>query len=81
MKSNGFGSFIQTLVIVVSNENSEQVASILGIEPYEIIDNQALFEWTRQTTRKGDDEGIVFDLSRELGFDLQWRIDWDKSDY
>ncbi|WEX76655.1 hypothetical protein PYH37_004975 [Sinorhizobium numidicum] len=81
MKSNSFGSFIQTIVISVPNENAEQVASILGIEPFEIIDNQARFEWTRQTTRKGDDEDVVFDLSRELGFDFEWRIDWDKSDY
>lgn len=81
MRSNGYGSYIQTIVVSVPNENAEKVASVLGIKPHEIADNQAGFQWTRQTTRKGDDEGVVFDLSRELGFDLEWRIDWDKSDY
>lgn len=81
MKSNGFGSFIQTIVVSVPNENVEQVASILDTEPLKIVDEEARFEWTRQTTRKGDDEGVVFDLSRDLGFDVDWRIDWNKSDY
>lgn len=81
MKSNGCGSFVQRIIVQTPVQDADQVGQLLGIEPFEIRKGLASFEWTHQSTRRGDDEDIVFDLSRELGFDLKWRIDWDKSDY
>lgn len=86
MKSNGYGSFVQNILVHVDREHAEPVASKLGIEPFKEVGEplRVYFAWTRLTTRPGNDEDVVWDLSVLLGVvsdRFSWQIDWDASDY
>jgi hypothetical protein len=85
MKSNGFGSWEQRIIFHVDKEHEDQVATRLGIRPFKEAGEpvRTYFEWTRLTARPGNDEDVVWDLSMELGIGdvIDWKIDWDASDY
>lgn len=78
MKSNGFGSYIQNIVVHVPQEHAREVSKILGVEPFAHgpSSGRSFFRIERQSIRRGDDEGVVFDLSHDLPFSLGWKVDW-----
>ena len=86
MKSNGYGRFIQKIVINVAVTDLDAVSQKLGISAEADVGDPLTRRliWTRLTRRLGNDEDVVFDLWRELG-DLadktEWHIDWDASEY
>ncbi|MCY1220874.1 hypothetical protein D9M68_402690 [compost metagenome] len=87
MESNGFGSWRQKIIVHVDARHSEEVAKKLCVSgPFKKHGKpeRAYFEWTRLTTRRGDDEDVVFELSMLLGIPpskSDWHIDWDSSEY
>ncbi|MCV9960281.1 hypothetical protein OIU34_00060 [Pararhizobium sp. BT-229] len=86
MKSNGFGRWRQNIIVLVDRNHADEVATKLGVLPFKEDGEtkQAYFAWTRLTTRAGNDEDVVWDLSALLGVAsdrFSWQIDWDASDY
>lgn len=85
MKSNGFGSWEQKIIIHVDKGHANQAAAKLGVAPLKEAGDpvRVYFEWTRLTTTPRDDEEVVWDLSAILGLDgtVDWTIDWAASDY
>lgn len=86
MKSNGFGSLEQSIIIHVPTEQAKQLALKLGIEPFKEdgSPSHSYFLWKRLTTRAGNDEDVVYDLDMILGdteHKLGWKIDWNASEY
>lgn len=83
MKANGFGSFEQTIVIVVDRADAGEVAKALRIDPFKETDDPpcAYFQWKPATTRPGRDDDIVYELGMHLPATVNWEIDWDASDY
>lgn len=87
MKSNGFGRWRQKIIVHVDGRHSEEVARKLdACGPFKNPGNpeRSYFEWTRLTTRRGDDEDIVFELCMLLGGPsdrYDWHIDWKTSEY
>ncbi|MEY9531136.1 hypothetical protein ABIA19_000926 [Sinorhizobium fredii] len=87
MEANGFGSWRQKIIVHVDARHSDEVAKKLcapGPLKKQGNPKRAYFEWTRLTTRRGDDEGVVFELSILLGIPsgrCDWHIDWDSSEY
>lgn len=86
MKSNGFGSMEQSLVIHVPREQAPQLESLLDCVAWkqECDEERSYFLWRRWSTRAGDDEDVVFELSTHLdraADKLDWKIDWVVSEY
>ncbi|WP_457587229.1 hypothetical protein [Ensifer canadensis] len=85
MRSNGFGSSRQKIVVNVDAGHCEEVAKKLCVSGFKKQGKpeRAYFEWARFTTRRGDDEDVVWHLSLLLGAGVHdgWEIDWDSSEY
>ncbi|MCA1490750.1 hypothetical protein I6F11_07440 [Ensifer sp. NBAIM29] len=86
MKSNGYGRFIQKIVINVALADVDAVSQKLGIsaEPDTANSSTAKLIWTHLTRQLGNDEDVVFDLWMELGdlaYTTKWQIDWEASEY
>ncbi|CDZ67357.1 Hypothetical protein NGAL_HAMBI2605_56370 [Neorhizobium galegae bv. orientalis] len=85
MKSNGFGSYEQTIKIWVSGRDAELVSAQLASIPVEgpHPDGSIVLDWQRFDTKLGKDEDVVFDLFTALG-ELarmtEWEIDWPRSE-
>lgn len=87
MRSNGFGSWSQKVIVHVDARHSEEVAKKLrasGPLKRQGKPERAYFEWTRASTSRGDDEDVVFELSMLIG-DLpnhyDWNIDWSATEF
>ncbi|MCS3743811.1 hypothetical protein FHX16_005825 [Rhizobium sp. BK661] len=86
MKANGYGRFIQKIVIKVAVTDLDAISQKLGISAEEDTDDPLTRKliWPRLTRQRGNDEDVVFDLRIELG-DLadktEWHIDWAASEY
>lgn len=87
MESNGYGSWRQRVIVSVDSRYSDEVARKLDTsEPLKKqgTPERAYFEWTRLTTRRGDDEEVVLELCVLLDVppsQYDWHIDWDASQY
>lgn len=86
MRSNGFGSMEQTIIIHVPNEQRPKLLSLLDCVPlkHKGEPGHSYFAWNRWTTRTGDDEDVVFELFMLISRprkELDWTIDWDLSEY
>ena len=86
MKANGYGRFIQKIVIKVALTNIDAISQKLGISAEDDMGDVLVGKliWTRLSRQRGNDVDIVFDLQIELG-DLadttEWQIDWAASEY
>ncbi|WP_111817770.1 hypothetical protein [Agrobacterium sp. CFBP2214] len=83
MKSNGFGRFEQRIIVHIDQQYASLIESQNGGVSRWKFDGRRTFVWSRLSTRKGDDEGIVSHLSTLLK-DLPesaWNIDWKRSQY
>lgn len=84
MKSNGFGSWKQRIIVSVEKEQASQVAARFGFLPLREAEepSRAYFAWTRFSQRRGDDEGVILDLSKLLGSskEANWEVDWCASE-
>ena len=83
---NGFGRWQQTIVLHVPNRHSQTVSDRLGLTPFKKEDapDRSFFEWRRLTTRPGNDEDVVWDLTERLNdsrSELEWIIDWQSSNF
>lgn len=86
MRSNGFGSWEQTVFIDLPEESVDAVLEEFGDRMERVpstAEGRARVKWTNWTTTTGDDETVVFMLfgGLEAICPRQWRIDWDASDY
>lgn len=86
MKSNGYGRYIQNIVINVAIADLGAVSQKLGIsaEPDTANSSTVKLIWTHLTRQLGNDEDVVFDLWMELGNladKTEWHIDWQASEY
>lgn len=86
MKTNRHGSAIQEIVLRVAAASSDVVSHQLGIPAHEDATDPSSRKlvWTRLARHLGDDEGVVYDLSRDLGrlaHTVKWEIDWRASRY
>ena len=86
MRSNGFGSMEQTIIIHVPEEQAPELVSLLDCAPMRQEGGlgRSYFSWSRWTTRTGDDEDVVFDLFMTLGApskEFDWEVDWGLSEY
>lgn len=82
-RSNGFGRVEQRIVIDVPIEFSVRVLQALGINsPEDCKEHGQTIQvvWRRWTTKLGDDETIVFELSSSLGsIFTHCKVNWDLS--
>jgi len=67
-------------------EQAPPLASALESEPFKVDGNppRSYFTWHRWTTRTRDDEDVVFALWMLIGEPrdgLDWKIDWEASEY
>lgn len=86
MRSNGFGSWEQTVYIDLPEDSVDAVLGRFWDSMERVssdTEGQARVKWTNWTTTTGDDETIVFMLfdGLEAICPRQWKIDWDESDY
>lgn len=83
MKSNGFGSLIQSIVFKVPHSQATVVADRLKTEADALDQNTGTASFTIEilTTKPGDDEMVVWKLATMLPQDVHFRIDWGKSEY
>ncbi len=86
MKANGYGRFIQKIVVKVAVTDLDAISRKLGISAEEDTDDPLTGEliWSRLSRQLGNDEEIVFDLQIELGdlaYKTEWHIDWAASEY
>jgi len=86
MKSNGFGSMEQSIVIHVPREQAPLLKARLDCVPLKPKDDQgrSYVLWRRWSTRTGDEEDVVFELFTHLegpGEKIDWQIDWRSSEY
>jgi hypothetical protein len=86
MKSNGFGSWQQSIVIRAPLVSAEAIAERLAARAQ--LDEQDMSKasvvWTRWTVHSGDDEDVVVELwglLAELAETAEWHIDWRASAY
>ncbi len=86
MKANGYGRFIQKIVIKVAVTDLDAISQKLGISAEEDTDTPLTRKliWTHVSRQRGNDEDIVFDLLIELGdlaYKTEWHVDWAASEY
>ncbi|MFN3828231.1 MAG: hypothetical protein ACK4NR_11480 [Micavibrio sp.] len=82
MKSNGFGSFIQKIVVRVNQEYADEAREALQATVKDVTEGHTDLIWTTKSTRSGDDETIVFELGYLLKIpDGAWEIVWSESKY
>lgn len=83
MKSNGFGSFKQQIVVHVDQGPASLFENHSSFAKKGTIDGRHTFVWSRLSTRKGDDEGATSHLSAVLKNipENAWSIDWGNSLY
>ncbi len=85
LKSNGFGSFQQLIVVRVDKRHLPRLLSQPGVEFIEEQADHALVQYPLWTTRPDDDETVVYELryrfsALEIPFE-DWSIDWEHSVY
>lgn len=83
MKSNGYGAFIQTIAVEVPLSQVRATAEALRAEPVAVDEDAgtARFNVKMTSTRRGDDETVLWTLAAMLPADGTFRIDWRRSDY
>lgn len=86
MKANGYGRFIQRIVIEVAVTDLDAISRKLGISAEKETDDPLVRKliWNHLSHQRGNDEDVVFDLQIELGdlaYKTEWQIDWAASEY
>lgn len=86
MKANGYGRFVQKIVMKVAVVDLDAISQKLGISAEEDMGDPLTRKliWTRLSRQLRSDEDIVFDLQIELGNladKTEWQIDWAESEY
>ncbi|KXG85793.1 hypothetical protein [Agrobacterium bohemicum] len=83
MKSNGFGSFKQKIVVHIDQGLALPFENHSSFANTGTIDGRHTFVWSRLSTRKGDDEGATSHLSSVFKDipENAWHIDWGNSQY
>lgn len=81
MQSNGAGLWKQSIAVSIAIDDSERAAAILAVMPSETLcSDRVNLVWDRLSARCGDDEDIVFELSRLLDTTgIEWEVDWARS--
>lgn len=83
MKSNGYGSFIQSIIIRITQPHSNALAKALRTEPFSVTPKHHDFEWNRKTARAGRDDDIVFEFGMLYPDipDDSYQFLWSESEY
>ena len=84
IRSNGYGSFQQRIVVRVETEHVETFAEAFDAKPFRTTQDHTDFVVQASSRYKGDDETIMYDIDYRLP-DLPsfkgWKILWDESFY
>ena len=82
IQSNGFGSFVQKIVVRVDIEHVEAFGDAFGVEPFRTTPAHSDFVIQTSSTKRGDDETIMYEIDYRLP-DLPpfqgWKVLWDQS--
>lgn len=84
LPSNGFGRFEQQIVFSIQEGQRESLPDDLDIVPLAdySLPPRVSYLWRRWSTRRGDDEDVVFELSSIFGVvGIDWQVDWARSIY
>ena len=85
LKSNGYGSFEQRLVVRVENAYVDVFAEAFGVQAFRRSDEGADFIVQTSSTRRGDDETIMYEIDYTLPESMEpfkgWKVLWDESSY
>lgn len=82
--SNGYGSFINKIVVRVDSEHVETFADAFDTKPFRTTAEHSDFIVQASTRYRGDDETIMYEIDYRLpnlpSF-KGWKVLWDKSIY
>ena len=82
MESNGFGSFINKIVVRVDKDYAETAQKSLSAKVIDTTDQYVDLVWKRASTKTGDDETVVWELAMFIGIpEGKWKIIWKDSHY
>ena len=85
LKSNGFGSFQQIIVISIDQYWTDELLKIDGCKLLKQDKSRSLIQIPLLSRRTGDDETVVYEIRymlTALGVPFaDWTIDWDRSQY
>lgn len=83
LRSNGFGRVEQQIVFSIEEKQAASLPDDLDITPLlkHTSPPRSFYLWRRWSTRRGDDEDIIVELSSILGAENGWQIDWSASIY
>lgn len=82
-RPTGYGSRIYRIIFRTDASDAGKVQEALGLEPDHRDEDPegAFFTWYLKSTRRGDDEHIVFMLDMQMPEGVKFRILWDESPY
>lgn len=84
LESNGYGSFINEVVVRVDTEHIEAFCDVFGVEPFGVLEGCSDFSIQLKSARKFDDEMVMYEIDYMLP-DLPafkgWKVLWGKSFY
>ncbi len=82
IKSNGYGSFVQKIVVRVDSEHVETFSDAFGAKPFRTLPDHSDFIVQTSATKRGDDETVMYDIDYRLptlpAF-KGWKVLWDES--
>jgi len=84
LKSNGFGSFEQKIVVRVDTNATEAFSEAFDAQPFRSSPDHSDFIIQTSATRRGDDETILYEIDYALPVDVPlgaWSVKWGESSY
>ena len=83
-RSNGFGSFVNKIVVRVDSEHVETFSDAFDAEPFRTSPEHSDFTVNVSGRYRGDDEGVLYEIDHRLP-DLPsfkgWSVLWGESVY
>ena len=84
LKSNGYGSFEQKIVVRVDTEHVETFKEAFDTRPFRTTDTHSDFIVQTSSKCRGDDETVMYEIDYALP-DLPafkgWKVLWEESEY
>lgn len=84
VQSNGYGSFINKVVVRVDIKHVETFSDAFGAEPFRVLEGCSDFVVQASTSYRGDDETVLYEIDYRLPVTVPrsaWSIQWGESSY